>query len=186
MFVNVTLKGISDNDSIEPALATSEPLQRLVQQHNRIAFTIDHIDVITKDFTGAQLKSELEKHSPEVLIGLLNEYISVTKIIVNDKVEPNVVQVEVIDKNQEDAGLTLTNKHYTPYDNDGLRANDKKDIKVYLIKTMINIGAASVLLLLGAALYIAWAAKEMPDNEFINILLKGTTEIVKFIFMASK
>jgi len=190
MFVNVMFRGVSDTETIESLIAVSEPLQRLVQKHNRIAFTNNNIDNITKDFTGAQLKAELEKHDPETLIGLLNEYISVTKIVINsESSEKKNVEVEI--EQRKDAPnhpeeIIVVEKKYTEFDNDGLRSTDKKHLKVYLIKTAINLCAAAALMLLGTVSYISWTSKKLPDTEIFDVLFKTSSEIIKFLILSPK
>lgn len=185
MLVGVTLNEISDDEIIEKALMVSGPLQKLVQQHNRIAFEQNNINVVTKEFTGKQLKEELEKHEIGILIGLLHDYINVTKITLNNNVESNgEMEVMVVSKdNNLDPSISIERlPKNIEHQNGDLSNNDKKTVKMYLIKVIINVCAATVLMLLGAGAYIAWQLQQMPSDAIISGIFSTVAEVAKFIF----
>ena len=187
MFVNVTLKDIKDGDKIDVALAESEPLRRLVQKHNRIAYETKDINVIDKNFSGKELKNELEKHPTEVLIGLLHEYISVTKVHVHE--DGNGVELELINKpsteliveKKKELNDTISDEPKEEEDTD-LSIEDKLYLKKYFIKMVINVAAFMVVMIFGMIVFISWQLKQMPDNSILSTVFKGIIEIAAYIF----
>lgn len=190
MFVGITFDDISDDETIDTVLATSEALRKLVQRHNRIAFEQDHINVITKEYTGRQLKEELEKHEPGLLIGLLSDYLNVTKITLSDDYkESGALEVEVEKKKESHTctppdPVVVVKNDKEPDDEDpsSLKDHEKRSLKIYFIRALINVLAACTIMLVGIVAYVAWSMKQMPSDTIIGGLFQTATELAKFIF----
>jgi hypothetical protein len=188
MLVRAILRGIADEIAIVTHIFKPSPLTNLVNKHNAIANNDDRLKKIYPETTGKELKELIALHEPETQIELLYGYIVDTRKIHAIKIDENNA-CELPTADTTDSANSFV-KESTPIDksNDDYdkNADDDREIKLYLIKTLVTIVVSTLsVILLGIFIY-SLETNTLPNNEIIKAIFTTMVDIIKLIVLPSK
>jgi hypothetical protein len=186
MLVRAILRGIADEIAIVTHVFKPSPLTNLVNKHNTIANNDDRLKKIYPETTGKELKELIALHEPETQVELLYGYIVDTRKIHAIKIDENDACELPTTDTTDSVNSSVKESTPTVKPTDKSNDDDDRQIKLYLIKTLVTIVVSTLgAILLGIFIY-SLETNTLPNNEIIKAIFTTMVDIIKLIVLPSK